>query len=269
MAASRWNLNTLLTSASAGALILSILMLVMQDPAMLMQSVPLLPGILAAVVLLFWQRPWFFLLSGFLLAAFPLVVLFVFGAYQGLLHPGAGAEGASLWLLLLAALLGLLGGIAGFVQGRRAAHAPAAHLLRAKHGITAFALAFVVVGALGTGALASADLRDMAERPAAHVEAPDDTVRVVLTGYTFAPKEIKIPAGKLVNLQVENGDAALHTFSYHLGGTLYQTPIPAGSTVTIPMKFETAQQIHVWCAPHSGGAEDMSEGSMWGTLVVE
>lgn len=267
MAESRWNLNTLLTSLSALSLLLSTLLLVAGDPAMIGQAAPLFPGIVLALVLLFWQRPWFYLLTGILLAAFPLVVLFVFGAYNGLLHPGSGTEGMSLWLLLLAAILGLLGGIGGFVQGRRGAHAPAAHMTRAGHGVAAFAAVCLVLGAIGTSALASADLRSITERPAAHIEA-DETVHVVLETYVFAPRDIAIPVGKLVNLEIENADPTLHTFAYMLDGVTYETPIPAGSTVTIPMKFDTAQEIHFWCSPHSGGAGDTSDDSMTGTLTV-
>lgn len=268
MAASSWNLNTLLTSLSSLSLLAGAYLLLGGDLSQAAQVAPLILGIVPALVLLAWQRPWLYLVAGILLPAFPLVVLFVFGAYNALLHPGSGTEATGMWLIFLGALLGILGGVGGFVQGRRGGHAPAGGILRARHGVVAFALVLLVLGSMATAQLAGADLRNVTERPAAHVEA-EDTVRVVLTGYAFAPKEVRIPAGTLVNLQVENGDPAMHTFAYALDGVTYETPIPSGSVVTIPMKFDAPQQIHFWCSPHSGGPSDMGEDSMWGTLIVE
>src|ERR1051325_2172849 len=131
MARAPLNLNRLLV-AYAGLFTLGAIALFAStgtsNPA---QFAPLLPGAIAALVLLFYHSRWMYLVGGILVAAFPILVLFVFGAYEAIIHPGSGMEGYSLLLLLVAAVLGLVGGIVGFAQSRRGTAPPASALLRA------------------------------------------------------------------------------------------------------------------------------------------
>ena len=263
-----WNVNRLLVLAGAACILIAIAIFSGGSPAKMFSqdTIPLFPGVLVALVLLFWQRPWLYLLAGVLVALFPLVILFVFGAFEAILHPSSGLEGGSLTVLLLAAILALTGGIAGFVQGRRAAQPPVS--MAAPQAPFAIAVSGIVLGMVLVAGLAGSDVRALSTAPASNI-VPDETMRVVLTGYAFAPRDIQLEQGKLYALELENGDASAHTFTYHAAdGTERNTVIPAHSTVTIHMRFTQPQTIHFWCAPHSMGAGDTSEDSMVGTMVV-
>jgi hypothetical protein len=65
-----------------------------------------------------------------------------------------------------------------------------------------------------------------------------------------------------------NDDSALHTFTYHMDAREFEVTIPGGGSTKMLVKIDEPQTIHFWCAPHSGGAGDMEDDSMWGTLVV-
>lgn len=263
-----WNVNRLLVLAGAACIPIALMLVSGGDAASVAspESAPLFVGVLAAIVLAFWQRAWLYLVAGILVAAFPLVITFVFGAYNAFLHPSSGLEGAGILFLVLGSALALTGGVAGFVQGRRAAQPPVT--LRAPQALFALLATFLVFGMSITSGLAGSDVRALVVAPATNV-VPDESVRVVLTGYTFAPREIRLEQDKLYALALENGDPASHTFTYHdAAGVERNTLIPPHSTVVIHMLFDAPQTIHFWCAPHSMGEGDMSEDSMVGTIVV-
>ena len=77
-----------------------------------------------------------------------------------------------------------------------------------------------------------------------------------------------VPVGKLVALHVENDDAMVHTFTYHVDGQEHTTIIPAKSEMGIHFKFDAPTTIHYWCAPHGGGEKDDGSG-MVGTLLAQ
>jgi plastocyanin len=267
MARAPFNLNRLLI-VYAGLFTLGALALMASTGAApAAQLVPFLPGALVALVLLFYHPRWMYLVAGILVAAFPLVVIFVFGAYEGIVHPGSGVEGYALILLLVAAVLGLIGGIAGFVQSRRGTAPPAGALLRAPQGVAASLAVAVALGLLLSSMWATADYKMLAEAPADFV-LPESTVTLVAKDVKFDPRDVPIPAGKLVALRVDNQDAIVHTLAYNLDGKVREAILPAKTTTEILFRFDQPQTIHFWCSPHSGGEGDTSPGSMWGTLNV-
>lgn len=268
---STWNLNRALIMLGALFTLLGLLTAFAWDVKQVFGAMgaPFLVGVVAALVLAFWARPWLYLVTGILLAAFPLVVLFVFGAYAGIVHPGSGPEGIGLLLLLLGALLGLLGGVMGFIQGRKNAQPPVAAYHTAWPGVIALILIALVAGLALSGAWAGRDYRQLASFPTSHVESPEANATLFLSGTQFAPRDLALPVGKLVALKLDNRDKVTHTFSYtDAAGQEHTTVMPGRTVTTVYFKFDTPQTIHFWCAPHSGGHDDMDPASMWGTMTV-
>lgn len=226
-----------------------------------------LPGILAGVALAFFAPAWMYLVAGVLLALFPLVVLFVFGAYAGLLHPGAGIDATALLMLAVGALLGLVGGIAGFVQARGRRAPSARETLRTPQGLVAALLVALAAGMALSNALAESDYRLVGASSANNV-VPDETIQMSTTGAAFAPQLVEVPVGKLVALRITNGDPFAHTFTYEADGEERTSIIPPKGETTLYFKRDAPQTIAFWCAPHSGGKGDRAEGSMWGDLQV-
>lgn len=261
-----WNVNRLLVTLG-GACVLAATFLFVSAGTSVAEASPLLPGILAAGVLLFYAPAWMYLVAAVLVAAFPLLVVLVFGAYEAMIHPGAGTEGASIMLLTLGALLGLLGGILGFAQVRRGTAPALDATLRSPQGNVALALFGLTVGLMLANAWAAKDQQHQAEFPASILE-PDETVELRTADFDFAPKNVTIPAGRLVALHITNDDPAVHTFSFHYDGADRDEVIPAKSETTLYFRFTGPQVIEFWCAPHSGGADDDGNG-MVGTLTVE
>lgn len=267
MARAPFNLNRLLLVYAGLSTLGAIALFASTGAGDVTQFAPLFPGAIAALLLLFWHPRWLYLVSGILVAAFPLVVLFVFGAYEALVHPGSGIEGYSLLLLLVAAILGLLGGIWGFVQSRKGTAPPASALLRAPQGVAASLVVALALGLLVSSMWAGADDKALAESPADFV-VPETTVKLVAKNVQYDPRDVQIPVGKLVALHVENQDGVVHTFAYKLDGKVHEAILPAKTAKDIYFRFDQAQTIHFWCSPHSGGENDMDPGSMWGTLNV-
>ena len=261
-----WNVNRVLV-VSGAAIALAAVLVFLAAGAPAEQAIPLLPGIALGLALAAYAPAWMYLVSGIGTAAFPLLVILVFGAYAAIVHPVSGVEGSAITLLALGSVLTLLGGVGGFVQARGRTAPPARDLLRAPQGLVGIVLAALTAGLLLSGAWATADARLTATAPASMV-VPDETVRVVTTGSAFAPKDIHIPVGKLVALRVENEDAIVHTFTYHVDGQERTSVIPAKSEMDILFKLDEPTTIRFWCAPHSGGAGDDGTG-MTGTLVAQ
>lgn len=265
----RWNVNKLILLLGAGLILLAAVINLVLVPSNAGMLVPLLPGILAAAVLLFWERPWFYLVAGILTAAFPLVVLFVFGASGAITHPGGGLDSLSILLLLVGAVLALLGGIMGFVQGRRNAHPGMSTWSRAPQSIVTLLLVGALLGFAAANGYATTAARAATELPTHYAESVDANVRVVTTGFAFAPKSLRLEAGKLTSIDLENEDPVLHTFSYQLAdGEERGQPIMPNSKSSILLKFDTPRTFKVWCAPHSGGADDTSDEGMWMDVTV-
>lgn len=93
--------------------------------------------------------------------------------------------------------------------------------------------------------------------------APDAQAALALRAYRFAPAELRVPAGQLVELVVTNEDEAHHTFTYDARGETFDHALPGGETTRILVRFD-AGEIPFWCKPH-GSAGD----GMHGTIIVE
>lgn len=263
-----WNLNRVLVVLAGAFALVAFAIFIGPAKGDLAQSSPVLLGTFAAVVLAFFAPAWMYLVAAILLALFPIVVLFVFGASGAITHPGSGLEGLALTFLLLSAALGLVGGIAGFVQARRGTAPPPSELGRAPQGVLAIAIFAFVAGLAVSSAWAESEVRDLATRPATSIAGTDATIRVTTDTHHFAPRNLTIPVGKLVDIHVTNHDPVVHTFSYVDGGVLHESVIPASSESDIYVKFDAARTIKFWCQPHSQGADDTEPNDMWGEMVV-
>lgn len=227
--------------------------------------VPALPGWLAAIVLLFYAPAWMYLVSGILVAAFPLLVLFVFGVATTLSDPLRGTEYGATVLLVLGLVLSLTGCVAGFMQGRKNAHTPLAGGLRTGKGIGALVVAAIVLGSLVTSSMA---VSAMKAASGGSYDVEPDALELTAQDYSFSPKTLEVPAGKLVETAITNADSVGHTFTCHAGDRTVDTFLARGSTGKVLVRFDEPQTIHFWRKPHSAGAEDTEEDSMWGTIAV-
>lgn len=263
---STWNANRVIVLAGALVSLAAIALFVVATGAP-EQVVPFVPGVLAGLAIAFFAPAWMYLVAGLLLAAFPLVVIVVFGAYEAFLHPGAGLDANALTLLAVGALFGLVGGIAGFVQVRRKAAPGARETLRTPQGLVSALVLALAAGMMLSSTLAAADYRTLGALPASSVVA-DETIQMSTTGAAFAPQSLDVPVGKLVALRITNGDPFAHTFTYHAADGERNAIIPPNGETTLYFKFDAPQTIHFWCAPHSSGADDTMEGSMWGDMQV-
>lgn len=236
-------------------------------PSVLAEAAPLLLGFVGAIILAFWAPRWMYLVAAVLIAAFPLLILFVFGAYAAITHPGGGAESLALTILLLSAIVGIIGGVAGFVQAPRGQPRPG-DFLRTGQGLGTALTAALFVGLMVSSVWTGSMLRDIVVHSANAVE-PDETVLLVAQTSLFAPREVTIPVGKVVALHIENKDSVMHTFAYKLGGVQHESPVPPETEVDFFFNLKQAQTIRFWCSPHSGGESDTDPASMWGSLRVE
>lgn len=262
-----FSLNRLLLLLAGVLQLVAIGIFVMVGGAsVLAESAPLFVGPVAVLVVAFWAPRWMYLVAAFLVAAFPLVIMFVFGAYAAITHPGGGLESLSLTILLLSAIIGIIGGIAGFAQARRTEPRPS-QFLRSGQGVSAALVAALFVGLMVSSVWAGETLRDVTINSANAVE-PEETVRLIAQSYLFSPRDVTISAGKVVALQIDNKDAVLHTFAYKLGGVLHESVLPPTSQVNFYFKLDAPKTIQFWCSPHSSGEGDAAEESMVGTLKV-
>jgi plastocyanin len=262
-----WNLDRALVALGAAIVILATAWAIVLDPATGIRSSPFGVGALLALAIVVYAPPWMYLVSGILTSAFPLLVIFGFGALGAIEHPGGGAESSSLILALMGALIALIGGIAGFVQTRRKTAPPAGAGMGATQGAFAGLIAALLLGLMLGNTFASADVLQFAQHPGSHVEGADLTRTLVAGGIAFAPDPLTMPAGKLVALDLRNDDHVFHTMSYRLNGSVHTTLIPVGSHQTLWFKFDAPQSIHFWCDPHSSET-DTTPGGMHGDIVV-
>lgn len=270
MPTSSWNLNRFLVAMGALATLTATFVVMNYSFSAWISEIgmfaPGIPGWIATIALLFFAPAWMYLLSGILVASFPILVLFVFGLIATISDPLRGGEYGAAIFLVLGLVLSLTGGIAGFVQGRKAKHTPLAGGLRSAKGVLAAVVAAVLIGAFVTSSMATAAMQEMSG--SSYNVVPDETIALTTQDYAFAPQTVNVPVGKLVEITITNADPAAHTFTYHAGGKSYETFLAPGSTAKMLVRFDEPQTIHFYCEPHSGGADDMADDSMWGTITV-
>lgn len=231
------------------------------------EGIFLAPALVFTVVLFFLARPWVYLTAGILVSVLPLLVLFVFGGILGLAQPAHGNESLSLYLLLPALLLALPAGILGFAKGRKNRFQPLVRGgWRSNQGVYTVAIAALFVGVLVASAFASEAARE-AVASGGYDFAAAARVTFATQDFVFAPNSVSVGRGVITELEVENRDAALHTFTYEKGGTEYSHDLLGGATSRFLVRFDDAGAVKFWCNPHSDGAADTGEG-MVGTLTV-
>lgn len=265
-----WNLNRALIVFGAALILLAFVWVVAPAPDNAGMAMPLAIGaVLGGAAIAFYAPAWMYLVAAFLVATFPLVVIFVFGAIAALEHPGGGYETGALILVLAGAVAALVGGIWGFAQARKGTAPRVGAAMGAPQGAFVGLIVALLVGMILSNALVSKDVRAAAESPNWVIEAPDATASLHTTDFAFAPRDLKLAANTLTDITIRNDDAAFHTLSFRHGGMIHTTLIPAESELHLPLKFAVAGTIPFWCDPHSGGEGDTSAESMVGTFVVE
>ncbi len=225
------------------------------DPVVL---VLLGPGVILTAILAWRSKPWLQLAASLFIATPALIVLLAFGEMDSLVNPfqGGVSDYLAIVALVLALALAVPGGIAGYVQSRRGT-APV--LLRAGPR-TAWALYLAAAVSLSGGAvLATAAAVSSAPLPGGgfDVEA-DDTVNVVIADHTF-PEELRVKAGVLTRLVVDNQDESHHTLSYERNGKVVHHLLPRGVTTSLLVLLKEEGSIRFWCEPHP---------DMEGTMIV-
>lgn len=98
---------------------------------------------------------------------------------------------------------------------------------------------------------------------------PEATVTLALRDYRFEPRELRVPAGRLVEIELVNEDTSVHTFTYVLDGRTYDHRIPAGETSRVLTRFAAPGEVPYWCRPHSAGEGGTDADGMRGAILVE
>ncbi|HEV8360983.1 MAG TPA: hypothetical protein VGR28_11065 [Candidatus Thermoplasmatota archaeon] len=259
-----WSLpRALLVAGFLGVLTAAML----HDPGALAspEAIPFVPSIVATALLVQRETPRRLLAAALALMVMPLLVLFAFGALPELANPAAGTTYLGLMLLLFALVVAAPVGIQGWRRGRRGAALPRARAgARAGAGLFAVLAAAALLGAGTAGVLASAKVATSSA--GGYDFAPDATVHAVAKGFSYAG-EVRLAAGVVTELVVENQDSAFHTFTYSVGGATYSHDLPGGATGKFLVKIDQPGTVQYWCQPHSGGAAGARTG-MVGSLVV-
>lgn len=226
----------------------------------------LIPGLVAAALLVQRETPGRLLGGALAMAIPPIMVLFVFGAVAGVANPLEGTSYLSVMLLLVALLLAVPAGVQGFRALRAGDQLPrAAAWHGARLGRFAFGASALLLGLGLAGVLAGAQVGG--EAGAGYDFAPDASVAVAMRDFAFAPEQVRIAAGQVTEVVVTNEDSSFHTFTYQAGGSTYNHDVPGGATVRFLVKPSQAGSFQYWCEPHSGGAPGSKTG-MVGALVV-
>jgi plastocyanin len=151
----------------------------------------------------------------------------------------------------------LVAGIAATVQNYRrpAGERYAPRLL----GAALAGVAGVVAGGLVLGAFPRASAASGVS-PQVLATLPGMPIK----GFAFQQQELRVKAGELVALRLENGDAAGHSFD--IDALDVHSPIPAGQNSFALFRPTQPGTYTYYCAPHYDKAS--GEG-MKGTLIVE
>jgi plastocyanin len=208
----------------------------------------LLPPLVALAVLALYDPPWMLLLTGILAAALPALVLVVFAPPTALLMADQGLAYVGGLAAALALVVGLVGGIGGFVRARRGERWGVAQGFGTSTGVTLLLATMLVLGMSLASLLAHANIPSGAA--GGYDIAPEATVSIVTSNLQFSPQEFNVPAGKLVEISVDNQDTDPHTFTYKVGGTTYDHPLPGGKVTKFLVRLDKGD-VPYWCIPHS------------------
>lgn len=204
--------------------------------------------VIVTALTLFRHRPWTDLATGIVIAlhtatSAPFIV-------EGLWKPLATSHELDGILTILLGVVGIIAGIAAFIEGRRAtATVPA---FRAPVGELLAVLAAGVL--IGVSYITTMAYAEVSSSPAgAHgiangvVSAPAQApIELTAQGASFNQHDLALKAGG-GTVYVVNKDNAEHTFDIDLRGRHYSYPIPANSTVGVVLNFEAGAYTY-YCA---------------------
>ncbi len=218
-------------------------------------------SIAVAAVIVFTRRAWTPLL-GSLVAVLLAAVLIIPAASEiahSLGNPNDPLFGV-LTVLFPCLAVAFLAGIAATVQRYRWAAAAGA----APSGPRWLAPALIALG----GLIAGANLVAAIPQKGAAASVSPDVLASLPTlsarGFAFEQPELRVKAGQLVALRLQNGDQAPHSFDVDALGV--HAPIPVGQD-GVALFRPTAPGTYVfYCAPHFD--KETGQG-MQGTLIVE
>jgi plastocyanin len=173
----------------------------------------------------------------------------------GLTHPAEFQSFVLMVFLLTMALIGVGAGIAATVQNERGGE---------RHAPSSLPVALATLVGLAVGAILVAAAAGSSENTSISPTALAALPALKTANFAFDQAEIRVKAGEMVALQLENGDAVRHSFDVDEFGV--HAPIPSGQSSLVLFKPETPGTYTFYCAPHYDKAT--GEG-MQGMLIVD
>lgn len=263
----RWTFNRALLLASLALVLLAIFAYggFRLGVFVALEALVLVPAILVVAGLL-WLRPrgWVYLAAAATILFAPVYLILIVTHGRPVVDPLVAGDYFSKVLLLAAAAIAAPAGISGYVRQRK--RLPSGEFddrLRTPHGGYQIAVIAAALGAVLTGALAATNADD---DPALAFDLPVTGTREVRASvFAFEPARVELPAGQAIEFVVRNDDIALHTFTYEVGGVVYDHEIAAGQTTRFAVLVPEAGEVPFWCVLHSPKTRD---AHMIGMLVA-
>lgn len=210
-------------------------------------AIILLPGLIFTALLAWKPRPWVHLVAAILISIPSLFVLA--GEIDGLAEPVRGSDFITPVFILLALLLSLPAGIAGFRAGRKGVPQPDLKSgWRSRQGTYASVAILVALGAIVTSWVASTSAGELVS--GGYDFTPSASVSLITKDDEFAPKDFAIKANTITEIVVENKDTAYHNFIYKLDGKTYSHDLLGGKTARFLVLVDKPQTIDYICKPH-------------------
>jgi len=226
----------------------------------------LVPMLVIGVVAVFWPNKWLLLAGGIL--AF-LEAVAEMGGYlsgqgdPGVLRPDRTLEFSYWWLVTLLGVSALVAAIANLRRSRAGAAAPPA-------GTTAWGVGAVCVAvALFAGGLAVAGMEHKfvpAESGVGVGLTADVSDALAARNDKWAPNAVEVGVGKVLHLNVTNGDAGVHVFNQDDHGV--RLDLAPATTHDVWLRFDQAGTYQWYCEIHSTKGADGKWTGMTGTITV-
>ncbi len=246
-----WTLYRALVVAGFVSMVLAVAVLGSIDPSVVGPLlIVLLPGMVATGLLVWRDRPRFYLFAGLMnsLLAFTTIPFGLFGA---LANPLLGPVYEAGVLTALSLLLALPAGVLGYQRGRAGVRArPLPEGLFSLQGLAAIAIVAVSVGAMAAGSLAYQALNALPPTPPpAYDLSRFSNVSIGASNSRFSPSAFNVTACVLTRITILNEDDTLHTFTYTNNGTTYSHDLVPGSVTRFFVLFLTPGTVPFWSIP--------------------
>jgi plastocyanin len=211
------------------------------------------PGIIATGLLVWKDRPGFYLLAGVANSLLALTAI-PFGLLGALGNPLLGAVYIAVVLSVLSLLLALPAGVFGFLRGRSGIREkPLRQGIFTLQGLGAVALVSVSIGAIAAGYLA---YQNFTAPPATPPTGYDFTrftnVSMSASNSRFSPSAFNVTVFTLTRITVLNEDDTLHTFTYVNNGTSFSHDLTPGSATRFFVLFTGPGTVPFWSIPDQG-----------------